>query len=197
MAAYRSGSVLVSMREDAGSCVGLLEAMAAELPVLAYAAAPCRRRSAGPGLAFDEKRFALLAEVAVRLGRTRDSERGCWRGQRRRLEAAGPERSEERLSVALESVGVQRPRRTRRTPRRRPRVGIVVQRYGPGITGGAEAHAAQVVARLLARWDIRVLTSCAVDHLTWANALPAGETRVDGVPVLRFANPRPRPMPGA
>jgi glycosyltransferase involved in cell wall biosynthesis len=70
----------------------------------------------------------------------------------------------------------------------------VVQRYGPGITGGAEAHAAQVVSRLLAHWDIRVLTSCATDHLTWANALPAGESRVDGVPVLRFANHRPRPM---
>ena len=68
---------------------------------------------------------------------------------------------------------------------------------GAGITGGAEAHAAQVVARLLPRWDIRVLTSCAVDHLTWANALPAGETRVDGVPVLRFANPRPRLDAGA
>lgn len=194
VAAYRSGSVLVSMREDAGSCVGLLEAMAAELPVLAYAVGAVPETLGGAGLAFDEKRFALLAEVAVRLGTDPRLRTRVLGGQRRRLEAAGPERSEERLSVALESVGVQRPRRTRRTPRRRPRVGIVVQRYGPGITGGAEAHAAQVVTRLLPRWDIRVLTSCAVDHLTWANALPAGETRADGVPVLRFANPRPRPM---
>ena len=194
VAAYRSGSVLVSMRADAGSCVGLLEAMAAELPVLAYAAGAVPETLGGAGIAFDEKRFALLAEVAVRLGTDPRLRARVLAGQRRRLEAAGPERSEERLSVALESVGVRRPRPTRRTPRRRPRVGIVVQRYGSGITGGAEAHAAQVVARLLPRWDIRVLTSCAVDHHTWANALPAGETRVDGVPVLRFANPRPRPM---
>jgi len=194
VAAYRSGSVLVSMREDAGSSVGLLEAMAAELPVLAYAAGAVPETLGGAGIAFDEKRFALLAEVAVRLGTDPRLRARVLRGQCRRLEAAGPERSEERLSAALESVGVRSPRRTRRTPRRRPRVGIVVQRYGAGITGGAEAHAAQVVARLLPRWDIRVLTSCAVDHLTWANALPAGETRVDGVPVLRFANPRPRSM---
>ncbi|HZJ53769.1 MAG TPA: glycosyltransferase, partial [Myxococcaceae bacterium] len=99
-----------------------------------------------------------------------------------------------RLSAALESAGLGRPPRPRRPARRKPRVGIVVQRYGPGITGGAEAHAAQVVARLQPHWDIRVLTSCATDHLTWANALPAGESRVEGVPVLRFANPRPRPM---
>src|SRR5262249_48733615 len=51
-----------------------------------------------------------------------------------------------------------------------------------------------VVARMRAHWDIRVLTSCATDHLSWANALPPGESMVGGVPVLRFANPRPRPM---
>jgi len=195
VATYRSGSVLVSMREDAGSSAELLEAMAAEVPVLAYAAGAVPETLDGAGVAFDEKRFALLAELSLRLGTDGKLRTRVLRGQRRRLEVAGPHGSEERLSAALESVGIHRPPRpARRTGRRRPRVGIIVQRYGPGITGGAEAHAAQVVARLVSRWDIRLLTSCATDHLTWANALPPGETRVDGVPVLRFANPRPRPM---
>ncbi|HET9156199.1 MAG TPA: glycosyltransferase, partial [Myxococcaceae bacterium] len=193
VAVYRSGSVLVSMREHAGSAVGLLEAMAADLPVLAYAAGAVPETLGGAGVGFDEKRFALLAEVAVQLGTDPRLRRKVLTGQQRRLEAASGERSLEQLSVALESVGLERPPRPTRG-KRRPRVGILVQRYGPGITGGAEAHAAQVVARLLPHWDIRVLTSCATDHLTWANALPPGESRVNGVPVLRFPNPRPRPM---
>jgi glycosyltransferase involved in cell wall biosynthesis len=194
VAVYRSGSVLVSMREQDGSGVGLLEAMASEVPVLAYAAGAVTTTLGGAGVAFDEKRFALLAEVAMRLGTDPRLRGRVLSGQRRRLQALGPERSEERLSAALESAGLGRPPRPRRPARRKPRVGIVVQRYGPGITGGAEALAAQVVARLRTHWDIQVLTSCATDHLTWANALPAGESRVDGVSVLRFTNLRPRPM---
>ena len=193
VAVYRSGSVLVSMREHAGSAVELLEAMAAELPILAYAAGAVPEALGGAGVAFDEKRFALLAEVALQLEMDLRLRARLLAGQQRRLEAASAERSLEQLSAALESVGTRQPSRTRHRGRR-PRVGIVVQRYGAGITGGAEAHAAQVAARLLPHWDIQVLTSCATDHLTWANALPAGESQVDGVPVLRFANPRPRPM---
>ena len=194
VAVQRSGSVLVSMRENVGSGLGLLEAMAADVPVLAYGGGAVPETLAGAGVCFDEKRFALLAELAVRLGTDLRLRARVLAGQRRRLATAGADASGKRLEAALESVGIRTPVAGRRRRGRRPRVGIVVQRYGPEITGGAEAHAAQVVARLRPSWDVRVLTSCATDHLTWANALPAGETRVDGVPVLRFANPRPRPM---
>jgi len=190
---YRSGSVFVSMSEHEGFGVPLLEAMAADVPVMAYAAAAVPETLGGAGIGFDEKRFALLAELAVRLGTDARLRSRVLAGQRRRLEALGADHSERQLSAALASVGLRRPARRLARPRR-PRVGIVVQRYGPGVTGGAEAHAAQIVARLRRHWDIRVLTSCAMDHLTWANALPPGESEVDGVPVLRFANPRPRAM---
>ncbi len=193
VAVYRSGSAFVSMSEHEGFGVPLLEAMAAEVPVLAYAAAAVPETLGGAGIGFDEKRFALLAELAVQLGTDARLRARVLAGQRRRLEALGPAHSEARLGAALESVDVRRPARTRRRARR-PRVGFVVQRYGPGVTGGAESLAAQVVARMAPHWDIRVLTSCATDHLTWANALPPGESTVDGVPVLRFPNPRPRPM---
>ena len=190
---YRSGSVFVSMSEHEGFGVPLLEAMASDVPVLAYATAAVPETLGGAGVGFDEKRFALLAELTVQLGTDARLRTKVLGGQRRRLQALGPEHSEERLGAALESLGVRRPPRPR-ARRRRPRVGIVVQRYGPGVTGGAEAHAAQVVARMLPHWELRVLTSCATDHLTWANSLPPGESMVDGVPVLRFPNPRPRPM---
>jgi glycosyltransferase involved in cell wall biosynthesis len=35
-------------------------------------------------------------------------------------------------------------------------------------------------------WDVDVLTTCAVNHYTWANDLAEGETREDGVTVRRF-----------
>jgi glycosyltransferase involved in cell wall biosynthesis len=35
--------------------------------------------------------------------------------------------------------------------------------------------------------DVEVLTTTAVDHHTWASALPPGEFREDGLPVTRFA----------
>lgn len=64
---------------------------------------------------------------------------------------------------------------------------MVVPRFGAGIVGGAET-----LVRGLARraggegCEIAVATTCATDHETWANALPAGEAVEDGVRVRRF-----------
>lgn len=73
-----------------------------------------------------------------------------------------------------------------RWPRRR--VAVVVQRYGDGILGGAEAHARLLVQALRAHHDVEVLTSCARDASTWALHFAPGRDEVDGVPVLRFAH---------
>jgi glycosyltransferase involved in cell wall biosynthesis len=69
---------------------------------------------------------------------------------------------------------------------------IVVQRYGAGINGGAELHARYVAERLSAHADVRVLTTCARDYLTWRNEWAPGEERVNGIPVERFAVARER-----
>ena len=66
------------------------------------------------------------------------------------------------------------------------KVACIVQRYGAGIAGGSEAHCRDIVERLAARHDVTVLTSCARDYVTWANALPAGESREGGVRIIRF-----------
>ena len=67
------------------------------------------------------------------------------------------------------------------------KVVIVVQRYGADINGGAELHARYVAERLAAHADVRVLTTCARDYVTWRNELRPGEDRVNGIPVERFA----------
>jgi len=67
------------------------------------------------------------------------------------------------------------------------RVAIVVPRYGPGIVGGAETLCRDYAERLhAAGHEVEVLTTCARDHFSWANQLPAGTTTVDGIPVHRF-----------
>ncbi|GAC1337327.1 MAG: glycosyltransferase family 4 protein [Candidatus Dormibacteria bacterium] len=67
------------------------------------------------------------------------------------------------------------------------RIAMTVPRYGPKILGGAETHCRQYAERLLAAGhQVQVLTTCASDHHTWANDLPAGPTQVNGVPVRRF-----------
>ena len=72
------------------------------------------------------------------------------------------------------------------------KIACIVQRYGAGIAGGSEAHCREIVERLAAHHDVTVLTSCARDYVTWANALPAGESREGGVRILRFPVARTR-----
>jgi glycosyltransferase involved in cell wall biosynthesis len=73
-------------------------------------------------------------------------------------------------------------------------VAIVVQRFGESITGGAEAHARQVALHLVPHAHVEVLTTCAVDHLTWANELPAGPGTDGPLIVHRFPVRAPRQL---
>ena len=72
------------------------------------------------------------------------------------------------------------------------RLACVVHRYGADIAGGSEAHCRQLAERLSAHHDVTVLTTCARDYVTWANAYPPGRSRVNQVDVHRFPVRRPR-----
>jgi glycosyltransferase involved in cell wall biosynthesis len=65
----------------------------------------------------------------------------------------------------------------------RPRIAFVVQRYG---RGGAETLCQRVAEHLALRYDVTVLTTCALDHWSWANHFPAGHSSLGGVQILRF-----------
>jgi glycosyltransferase involved in cell wall biosynthesis len=66
------------------------------------------------------------------------------------------------------------------------KLAIVVQRYGADINGGAELHARYIAEHLARHAEIRVLTTCARDYLTWRNELPSGNETVNGIAVERF-----------
>lgn len=71
---------------------------------------------------------------------------------------------------------------------------FVVQRYGPEVAGGSEAHCRAFAQRLSARHEVTVATSCASDYLKWANAYPPGTSRDGAVTVRRFPTARERPL---
>ncbi len=72
------------------------------------------------------------------------------------------------------------------------RLAIVVQRYGADVNGGAELHARYLAERLRGHVDVRVLTTCARDYITWRDEFPAGRTEVNGIAVERFRVSRER-----
>ncbi|MBV9593002.1 MAG: glycosyltransferase family 4 protein [Actinobacteria bacterium] len=67
------------------------------------------------------------------------------------------------------------------------KIALVPARYGPGLVGGAEIVMAEMAEGLAARgWDVEIITTCALDHFTWRNELPAGFAVESGMPVRRF-----------
>jgi glycosyltransferase involved in cell wall biosynthesis len=67
------------------------------------------------------------------------------------------------------------------------KIAFVVQRYGAEILGGSEYHCRLIAERMAERHEVEVLTTCARDYVTWANAYAEGADRVRGVTVRRFA----------
>jgi glycosyltransferase involved in cell wall biosynthesis len=68
------------------------------------------------------------------------------------------------------------------------KLGFVTPRFGPGVLGGSEAVSREMAFGLAGRGhDAEVLTTCALDHYTWANEIPEGVTEQDGIAVRRFA----------
>jgi len=73
---------------------------------------------------------------------------------------------------------------------------FVTPRYGTEVIGGAETAARMLAERLAERpgWEVEVLTSCALDHLTWQNTESTGASEINGVTVRRFMTASPRTL---
>jgi len=67
------------------------------------------------------------------------------------------------------------------------RIAFVAPRYGSDVVGGAETLCRMLAEDLVRNGTpIDVLTTCATNHFTWANDLPEGASRENGVTVRRF-----------
>ncbi|MEN8154165.1 MAG: glycosyltransferase family 4 protein [Acidobacteriota bacterium] len=73
------------------------------------------------------------------------------------------------------------------------KVGIVVQRYGEDVVGGAETLSRDVAERLNSSgFDVTVFTTTAKDYITWDNHYKPGESILKGVIIKRFSVDYPR-----
>jgi len=82
---YRAASVYISMSEHEGFCVPLVEAMAADVPVLAYSCTAIPETLAGAGVQFAPKQFELAAELLYELAYDDGVRDAVLEGQRLRL----------------------------------------------------------------------------------------------------------------
>jgi L-malate glycosyltransferase len=89
---YRTASAYISLSEHEGFCVPLLEAMAADVPVLAYAAAAVPDTLGGAGVQFAPKDLEHAAELLGELAYNDTLRAQVIAGQRRRLADFGDER---------------------------------------------------------------------------------------------------------
>jgi L-malate glycosyltransferase len=98
---YRWADVYVSLSEHEGFCVPLVEAMAADVPIVAYAAGAVPETLGGAGILFAPKDLEVAAELLGSVVYDRDVRARVLEGQRRRLQDFSPARIEARLKETL------------------------------------------------------------------------------------------------
>lgn len=103
-ACYRMADVYLSMSEHEGFCVPLVESMASDVPVLAYAAAAVPETLGGAGVEFHPKDFAVAAHLLDVLLHDEDIRASVIAGQRRRVAAFSEEATVERVVAMVEKA---------------------------------------------------------------------------------------------
>lgn len=99
-AVYRASHAYVSLSEHEGFCAPLAEAMAMDVPIMAYAAGAVPETLGGAGLLITTKDYEQAAELLAQVIYDEDLRRRVIDGQRARL----PHFSAERVAEGLRSV---------------------------------------------------------------------------------------------
>jgi L-malate glycosyltransferase len=101
---YHWADAYVSLSEHEGFCVPLVEAMAADVPVVAYAAGAVPETLGGAGLVFEPKDLELAAELLGAVVYDREVRTRVLHGQRARLQDFAPAKIEHTLAQVLRSL---------------------------------------------------------------------------------------------
>ena len=101
---YRMADAYVSLSEHEGFCVPLLEAMAADVPVLAYRSTAVTDTLGGAGVEFFPKDLEFASELLGSLVFDDDVRAQVLAGQRRRLLDFGDARTERELDRWLKEI---------------------------------------------------------------------------------------------
>jgi L-malate glycosyltransferase len=103
---YRNAHAYVSLSEHEGFCAPLVEAMAMDVPILAFAEAAVPETLGGAGISFNPKDLEFAAELLGSLIYDEPLRESVLRGQRRRLKDFSWDVLEARVEDALAAVGV-------------------------------------------------------------------------------------------
>jgi glycosyltransferase involved in cell wall biosynthesis len=103
---YRNAHAYVSLSEHEGFCAPLVEAMATDVPVLAYAAAAVPETLGGAGVTFWPKDLEHAAELLGALVYDESVRRPVIAGQRRRFADFSPARNRSKIADALSTLDV-------------------------------------------------------------------------------------------
>lgn len=103
---YRNAHAYVSLSEHEGFCVPLVEAMATDVPVLAFAAGAVPETLGGAGVTFSPKDLEVAAELLGGLVYDQPLRTAVINGQRARLAAFAPDVVESQIMSTLTTVGL-------------------------------------------------------------------------------------------
>lgn len=67
-----------------------------------------------------------------------------------------------------------------------------MQRYGLEVNGGSEYHCRLIAKSLSKHFHVEVMTTCALDYMTWDNHYREGKDVINGITVWRFHVDNPR-----
>jgi glycosyltransferase involved in cell wall biosynthesis len=101
---YRAADLFLCMSEHEGFCIPLVEAMAFDLPVVAYRSTGIPFAMGGAGVMVNSKRYDLIAQLIDMLVQDVRMREKVIAGQRRRLEELAPERFTEKLRARIEEI---------------------------------------------------------------------------------------------
>lgn len=75
---------------------------------------------------------------------------------------------------------------------KKPKIAFVVQRNGKEVNGGAEYYCYLIAKLMQHDWNVEILTTCALNYMTWDNYYPEGIENIENIRVRRFKVDKPR-----
>jgi L-malate glycosyltransferase len=101
---YRAADLFLCLSEHEGFGIPLIEAMAFDLPVIAYRSTGVPDTLGGSGVLVNTKRYDLIAELIDLLIRDRTLRQKVIKGQHHRLEELAPDQVADRLYTCIQAI---------------------------------------------------------------------------------------------
>ncbi len=74
------------------------------------------------------------------------------------------------------------------------KIAIINQRYGMEVVGGSEYYTRLIAEHLTDKFEVEILTTKALDYITWKNYYKEDVEEINGITVRRFATKKERDM---